>query len=111
MPRGKPVLRWRVDLVKGAHVRAIELVQGLLGMKTEVLAARTGLFALRDGVAVDLFDDSVLVAPPRPPEPARRADRGARRGDRPEALELMDADGGLPFDVDTDLDRDLEAEA
>jgi len=70
LPRGTPVLRWRVDLVRGAHVRPGELGKAIVPGAGEIVAARTALFAHVEGEAVALTDPRLLVGPSEP-------DRGA----------------------------------
>ncbi len=57
------VLRWRVNLTTGAHVRASELAAGLLGgAPTDLFVARTGLFGLLgDGAPCDLLSQAAFV--------------------------------------------------
>jgi radical SAM family uncharacterized protein/radical SAM-linked protein len=58
-----PVLRWRVNLATGAHVRASELARGVLGEAPgDLFVARTGLFAvLADGAPCDLLSPATFV--------------------------------------------------
>ena len=53
-----PLLRWRVDLDQGAHVRAYELCRGLLGDAGRPegwIGARVALWGLRKGQVFDLL--------------------------------------------------------
>ncbi|MFT7578942.1 MAG: radical SAM family uncharacterized protein/radical SAM-linked protein [Myxococcota bacterium] len=56
---GAPLLRYRVDLNEGAHVRATELVHALTGRVPDYeqgfIAGRTGIWGLRKGRVFDLF--------------------------------------------------------
>ena len=52
------VLRWRVDLVRGAHVRPDDVARAVLPSTqrpTGLVAARTGLWGLRHGRVFDLL--------------------------------------------------------
>jgi len=61
---GQPILRYRVNLDEGAHVRPTELAAAAVGEAVDAqgpyLAARTGLWGLRKGKVFDLMspDDS-----------------------------------------------------
>lgn len=69
---GERVLRWRVNLGIGAHVRPTEFAEGLVGAQPDDLfVARTGLFALAKEGPRDLFQtadganlSAVASAPP-----------------------------------------------
>jgi radical SAM-linked protein len=54
-----PILRWRVNLGTGAHVRAPEFAEAILGtMPADLFVARTGLFALSGTGVRDLFSSA-----------------------------------------------------
>jgi hypothetical protein len=88
LPRDAIVLRWRVNLTTGAHVRASELATGLLGgAPGDLFVARTGLFALLGGGApCDLLSPAAFV------KGAVLSDDGARRDPDAEASGGGDGD-------------------
>jgi len=58
IPADVPLLRWRADLVAGAHVRPTELAHALFDLAarpTGFITARTGLWGLRKGKVFDLL--------------------------------------------------------
>jgi len=62
LPTGAPVLRWRVNLGIGAHVRPTEFAEGIVGQKPrELFVARTTLLSLIGDGSHDLFSDAVSV--------------------------------------------------
>jgi len=66
-----PVLRVRIDLNEGAHVRAVELAQALMGFETKppgFIAARTALWGLHKTTVFDL-----MTPPPAGEAPAATA--------------------------------------
>ncbi len=66
VPAGARVLRWRVNLGIGAHVRPTEFAEGLVGaLPEDLFVARTGLFALTKEGPRDLFEaaDGATLAP------------------------------------------------
>ncbi len=86
---GAMLLRWRVNLVTGAHVRPADLARGLLGVGPEdLLAARTMLLAETPEGLTDLLDPRVMV---RPASQGARHDATPDRGDVPDLADSDDA--------------------